>query len=322
MKKIIVAGFIACLFAGELPAQNLLLNPGLENYITCPGFGQFSSTYINDWNKPSIASTDYYHSNCPGIQPTSQVPHGGNAYFGIIAYNLGQEYREYATGQLSSPLLAGMTYTVQFYVSLNDGYIQAVNELGAYFSSTSPGPFPNSLHIAVTPQIENTTGVLGSDSTWMLVSGLFTAAGGEQYITIGNFHDDATTTVTQVGNVGSFGAYYYVDDISVEVSKIGTGIKSQDETTVGIYPNPFSVSTTIVMNHVRFTPDHPGYDFALYDIAGREIFVSELRTPVSLLDRENLEGGIYFYKVTREQGTWDKGQGTREIIGTGKIIIE
>src|SRR5678815_1474304 len=111
MKKILIIIFIVCLFASEkLTAQNLLLNPGLENYITCPGFGQFSSTYINDWTKPSIASTDYYHSNCPGIQPTSQVPHGGEAYFGIIAYNFGQEYREYATGHLSSPLLAGQTY--------------------------------------------------------------------------------------------------------------------------------------------------------------------------------------------------------------------
>ena len=37
-------------------AQNLVLNPGLDNYNTCPGFGQFSSTYITNWNKPSMAS--------------------------------------------------------------------------------------------------------------------------------------------------------------------------------------------------------------------------------------------------------------------------
>src|SRR5436190_17800368 len=98
IKKVLLINAIAILFLSKASAQNLLLNPGLENYITCPGFGQFSSTYINDWTKPSIASTDYYHTNCPGIQPNSQVPHGGNAYFGIIAYNFGTEYREYATG--------------------------------------------------------------------------------------------------------------------------------------------------------------------------------------------------------------------------------
>lgn len=313
IKRIILVNFIACFCASQkLNAQNLLLNPGLENYITCPGFGQFSSTYINDWTKPSIASTDYYHSNCPGIQPSQQVPHGGNAYFGIIAYNLGQEYREYATGHLSSPLTAGTVYTVEFYVSLNDGYIQAVNELGAYFSASVPGPFPNSLHIAVTPQVENTTGVLGSDSTWMLVSGSFTAAGGEQYITIGNFHDDLSTTVTQVGSVGSFGAYYFVDDISITAAKV-TGIESLNESMIGIYPNPFSTSTTIKIYDERFTK----YDFKLFDTIGREDLNLKLQTPDLKLDRGDLKRGIYFYKVTG-----DRGQGAREIIGAGKLIVE
>src|ERR1043165_5168967 len=87
--------------------QNLVLNPGLENYITCPGFGQFSNTYINDWTKPSWGSTDYYHDSCAGIQPTQQLPHGGHAYAGIIGYNYGAEYREYMTGTLDAPLIPG-----------------------------------------------------------------------------------------------------------------------------------------------------------------------------------------------------------------------
>ena len=314
MKKICFASLIALIFLSEkISAQNLLLNPGLENYITCPGFGQFSSTYINDWTKPSIASTDYYNNNCPGIQPVNQVPHGGNAYFGIIAYNVGTEYREYATGHLSSPLIAGTVYTVEFYVSLHDNYIQAVNEIGAYFSAAVPGPFSNTLHIAVTPQIENTTGVLGSDSTWMMISGSFTAAGGEQYVTIGNFHDDATTTVTQVGNIGSFGAYYFVDDISITSSKV-TGIESPGKSSVAIFPNPFGTSAEITFNsELRIK----NVELILYNLLGNEVLVSELQTPSLRLERGNLQSGMYFYKVTG-----DKGKGLKEILTTGKIIIE
>ena len=96
---------ILCFAVVSASAQNLVLNPGLENYITCPGFGQFNNTYINDWDKPTYGSTDYYNYNCPGILPTQQAPRGGgNAYAGIICYNYGTEYREYMTGMLSSAL--------------------------------------------------------------------------------------------------------------------------------------------------------------------------------------------------------------------------
>jgi len=220
-------------------AQNLVLNSGLEDYNTCPGFGQFDSIFVQHWTKPTWGSTDYYHDSCVGIQPVSQAPHGGHAYFGVIAYNYGTEYREYATAKLSQPLTAGAAYEVEFYVSLNDGYIQAVNELGAYFSSSAPGPYSNFLHIPVTPQVENTAGVLGSTTAWMFVSGSFIASGSEQYITIGNFRDDSSTTITQVGNVGSYGAYYFIDDVLVTPTK-ATEIPKivQEEFTVG--PNPSS----------------------------------------------------------------------------------
>ena len=196
-------------------SQNLVLNPGLDNYITCPGFGQFSSTYVTSWSKPSIASSDYYHFTCPGIQPSLQFPRSGEGYAGIIAYNFGQEYREYITGTLTTPLQAGQSYDVEFWVSLHNGYIQAVHELGAYLSVTPPGPFPNILHINVQPQIENTSSALNDTANWRRVWGTFVATGGEQYITIGNFRSDSLTTVTQPGTSGSFGAYYFIDDVSV-----------------------------------------------------------------------------------------------------------
>src|SRR4051812_11175694 len=108
MRKIILFVYFIIFSNASVFSQNLVLNAGLENYITCPGFGQFSSTYINNWSKPSVGSTDYYNTACAGIQPVSQVPHGGEAYFGIIAFNYSAEYREYATAQLSTPLTAGL----------------------------------------------------------------------------------------------------------------------------------------------------------------------------------------------------------------------
>jgi len=279
-------------------SQNLVLNADLESYLTCPGFGQFDSIFVEHWTKPSWGSTDYYHDSCTGIQPVSQVPHSGHAYFGIIGYNYGTEYREYATGRLSAPLQAGHAYSVEFYVSLNDGYIQAINELGALFSTTAPGPYSNFLHIPVTPQVENTSGILGSTTIWMLVSGIFTASGGEQYITIGNFHDDSSTTITQVGNVGSYGAYYFVDDVLVTEAK-GTGNSEISTSQITVEPNPSAGFFKIV------SPQEASIqNMEVFDCFGKEI-ISE-SAGRNEIDLGSFSAGIYILQIYTRDGVTRK----------------
>src|SRR6516225_10171851 len=48
----------------------------------------------------------------------------------------------------------------------------------------------------------------------MLVIGGYVASGGENYLTLGNFSDDANTIPVSAGGTGPW-AYYYVDDVSV-----------------------------------------------------------------------------------------------------------
>ena len=278
-------------------SQNIVLNRSLEDYATCPGFGQFSSTYIDDWDKPSYGSTDYYHYNCPGIIPVQQVPRTGNAYAGIIGYNYGQEYREYMTGTLSTPLIPGATYFCEFYVSLNDGYIQAIKELGAYFSVAPPGPFTNTLHIAVTPQVQNTTVLLDDTATWMRVSGYFLASGGEQYITIGNFNNDSNTTIMQVGNSGSYGSYYFVDDVWVSLSE-GLGIESAEALTLKIFPNPVNDKCTIGL---PFHNVREPLIVTLYNVAGQVVLEREtIDTNEIQLNVESLSIGYYLAEIFSE----------------------
>jgi OOP family OmpA-OmpF porin len=294
-KHLFLIALFFCFCIRQSSSQNLVLNPSLENYIICPGFGQFSNTYINNWSKPSYGSTDYYHTACPGIYPASQAPHTGNAYFGIIAYNYGTEYREYATGELSAPLVSGTQYVVSFYVSLNDGYIQAVQEMGAYLSPAAPGPFANSLHIAVTPQIENNTGILGDTALWTLVSGTFTAAGGEQYITIGNFHDDLTTTIAMVGSIGSFGTYYFVDDVSI--TEVPEGIAELDGGTVSVYP---SVSNGIYTLEIK-NADAKNLLFEITDLSGKKMITENVEMSSGnfekKVDLSSFGNGIYFLRL-------------------------
>jgi hypothetical protein len=294
MKKNFTLIVITVFIALTATAQNLVLNPGLDNYTTCPGFGQFSSVYIPDWDKPSWGSTDYYNYNCPGIQPLNQFPHSGEGYAGIIAYNYGTEYREYMTGTLSVPLVAGTTYDVEFYVSLHDGYIQAIEELGAYLSATPPGPFANALHISAIPQIENLTGALDDNLNWVKVYGSFVAAGGEQYITIGNFHDDAGTTITQPGSSGSFGAYYFIDDVAVaEMNATGIAGNTAESIKVIYTGNGFSV-TGLPANEI--------YTLTLLDVNGRRLVENKKIASGEHAPVGKLPPGIYYYILNGNNG--------------------
>ena len=287
MKKEILL-FLACCSSLISGAQNLVSNPGFETYLTCPAFGQFSSVFIQNWNKPTVGSSDYYHYNCPGIVPVQQAPRTGSAYAGIIAYNYGTEYREYITGTLQTPLTAGQVYDVDFYVSLNDGYIQAVEELGAYISVAAPGPFSNALHLNLIPQIENNNGTITDTSGWKHIYGQFVAAGGEQYITIGNFHDDAGTTITQPGTTGSYGAYYFVDDVSVVRSDSSTGVSENSQ----YFPFISYASQTLEVT----LPAYSEGKMILHDLAGRRLFESTIRGGSSSFP-VNVPEGIYLLTV-------------------------
>lgn len=215
-------------------AQNLVLNPSFETITTsCSGFGGAGYINLANWDNPDptdTCSTPDWFSTClssffPTHAPNSwlgnQAPRTGAAYAGAILYDASSNsYREYIEGKLSSPLVAGQTYCVSFYVSLADTVPYATNGLGVYFSNsfvqfpvshcTSAQPLP------YTPQLQYTGPVLTNDASWTLISWNYTATGGEQYITIGNFKNNAATTTTNVG--GSFFnpfAYYFFDDVSV-----------------------------------------------------------------------------------------------------------
>ena len=80
------------------------------------------------------------------------------------------------------------------------------------------GPVPNYAALPYTPQVESPLNAyLTNASGWTLVSGVYVAAGGEDHIVIGNFHDDATTNSVAGPGQWPGGSYYYIDDVSVDV---------------------------------------------------------------------------------------------------------
>lgn len=101
--------------------QSLIPNSSFEEYNCCPsGFSQMSCS--NDWVQVSSPTSDYY--NICGFTGMSNTclpyPHG-NGVVGMIFvkdyFAPSWNYLEYVGTCLSTPLLSGTEYTIQFYVT-------------------------------------------------------------------------------------------------------------------------------------------------------------------------------------------------------------
>ena len=201
-------------------AQNLVPNWSFETYTSCPNvLGALCNGIATPWQcGTSGGSCDYYNAcanpswfGVPDNLLGSQPAHTGEGYAGALYRWPFPNYREYLLIQLTEPLVADSWYEVSFYVSLADATC-GIEEIGAYLSVTSPWQPINTV-LNVVPQIETHYGYITDQENWVLISGCFLAEGGEEFLTIGNFHEDADTPIDPSCNRDT--AYYYIDDVSV-----------------------------------------------------------------------------------------------------------
>jgi gliding motility-associated-like protein len=209
------------ILAGYKPAQaqNLVPNPSFEIYTSCPTVPSGNIYLAAPWFNPTVTSPDYFHSCSGTTVPNNavgfQYPRTGNAYAGIAARVIGlPQYREYIEVELLDTLKAGKIYCINFYVSLSDSSEIAINKFGLYLSNDSVISSANVLPFI--PQIEHSSAnMLADKQNWISISGQYVAIGGERFITIGNFYDDANTEVDSLTPAPTDGGYYYIDDVYV-----------------------------------------------------------------------------------------------------------
>jgi len=288
MKKTIIAIVFFLMFfnTGNSMAQvNLLPDSSFEMYYNCFNvidhvfWTPYSLIY---WKCPNVSSPDSYNS-CEGNifwgMPQNtfgyQQAKTGNGYVNLLVYSLlYNEYREYVETKLNEPLLKNRKYCVSFYISLDDSSNYASDDIGAYFSDTLIYENNNSA-LPFIPQVANAEGNFIVDKVnWVLVSGSYTAHGGEQYITLGNFKDDAhTDTISVAGGATTYAkeAIYYLDDVSVYLCDT---IPTDTTITDDIYiPNIFSPNGDL-NNDVLYVRSHniKTMDFNIYNRWGEKVF--------------------------------------------------
>lgn len=301
MKKIILCLILfSADFAGK--GQNLVPNGDLEQYSSCPtSMSQLDKLLF--WFNPAVlpggGSPDYFNLCAPvalsipnnfwGFQPARS----DRGYSGIYlrTENL-SEYREYMEVPLTSALIANGCYHFEMYVNLGNICRYTTDDIGIYFSDTVITGINNYNTLPYNPQINNATGNTFDSLNWILVSGNYTAHGGESYLIIGNFKNDANTDTIVINNSATYDPYVYIDDVSLSLCT-GTEEIPNSNNQFLIYPNP-------VKDYLKINFPLAGkekVEIKITDILGKEILRQQINLKSTTLNLQSLQNGIYFIEI-------------------------
>ncbi len=238
-----------------------VINGNFETFVSCytaPGnVIAVSTANVLSWSSvysssgSAVASPDYFLTNTcvnsstgltnnnnfvPNNFAGCQASHlGGSAYTGLYTYsNSFSNYREYIRSQLCTPLLAGQQYRISYWISFGEISIRSTLPPAAYLSTFLPTQPTTGTNIsAPSSNLINvsTYGIINDRTNWVNINEIYVANGGEQFITIGNFNNDANTSIqnetsiicsssTITPGIIASGAYYYIDDVSVTPTNV------------------------------------------------------------------------------------------------------
>ncbi|MBN1990982.1 MAG: hypothetical protein JW783_16380 [Bacteroidales bacterium] len=223
-------------------SQNLVVNGSFEEYYKCPQ--SFTSSYtkkfLPSWRMPTKGTPDFFNK-CSKVD--AGVPQNfmgsihaqqGESYVGLVLLDTPTgvrkeiNYREYLQTQLKQPLFEGKKYRLRFYYALAQNSTYSINRIGVFVSNLMVEAKKGVLN--VKPQLEVDSLVFpAAQGEWVEFNQVFTAKGGERYLTIGNFYPDSKTTyasnnldglptVLQKKVLTNKVAYYYIDNVSLELT--------------------------------------------------------------------------------------------------------
>lgn len=244
--------------------QNLVPNPSFELYNNCPNSIsglEYSPAYVTfptvqSWVNPMYAgSADYFNScasqnslvSVPGNAFGYQAAKTGNGYLGMIVWEgsaqsgpMQNVFGEYVQCKLLQPLVAGVSYCVTYYV--NNGITSAtynyvgIDKMGVNFSSSKSSQ-PTGYTMSLPNSVINKPGKFLVDTAgWTRVSSVYTATGGEEWMTMGWFDNGGTPGFLPVkpqvpNNRDFYRCYLYIDDVSVvKMSTVDTIFTVHDST--------------------------------------------------------------------------------------------
>ena len=138
-----------------------------------------------------------------------------------------------------------------------------------------------------------------------MVSGNYTAIGGENYIIIGNFKEDFNTFFGGGGIASTTYQYIYtyIDNVSLTVCQDNSITHYDKEIHINAFPNPVFDKLNISIDNYEPT------EIILYDLSSRKL-LQQTFTNTTTINTEQLAKGMYLYTVRNKN----------RIIKNGKVI--
>jgi hypothetical protein len=246
--------FILLLLSVGIRSQNIVNNPGLETYSSLPNYANqlvrasgWSNCNGNYNSQGTWGSPDYLNLLGTGLAQlpcgylTCSLPHSGNGVAAFITYNgFLADCREYIRTFLTTTMVPGAQYQVSFWIT-NGSSPQAkyvTNNIGILFSKDSTWQSSTCSVMNRTPQL-NISSVIDTAS-WKMYTFTYTADSAYKYMTVGNYFNDANTTLITKNNSNQLYSYYLVDDFRVTPTGLYTGIEEAalQAKNASILPNP------------------------------------------------------------------------------------
>ncbi|MBX7183496.1 MAG: T9SS type A sorting domain-containing protein [Bacteroidia bacterium] len=314
MKKLLTLCILAVGFYSSHAQTNLIINGNLDSATVCPN----SNSQINrcyNWTNPNNhytqglwGSPDYFNvcgSNgyAPPFCGWAEVsPQSGDGMICLATYNQNySDFREYVSAKLLYPLVPDVTYTGSFWVTngVNNICKYVTDGLGIAFTDSALTQVDYQL-INANPQFEVTNQI--SDTSWVQYTFSFTPTEVLNYITIGNFRNDANTNRTIVNpeaNPNNY-AIYFIDnfELYVDCNGIGTNLIQPSS------PNSVAERLLVVPN--------PSGNFISANFKGKKIETIQILDLNGKLIQEdskaediyigNLSKGMYIVKAIN--GNW------------------
>ena len=273
IKHIPISLFCVLCYASQVFGQNLVTNPGFESNYKCPNARSeiiYLPVYkwfptVLDWVSPLNTTPDYFNrcATNPEVKLPNLTldgyhePHSGDACAGIAMFaghpfrNSADYWAEYLETRLSSSMEAGHTYYISYYACLTKHLeknynIISIDNLGARLTTQMIDTICNApmFFLYGPPDIQTPPGIFITDTkNWTLVSGIYHATGGEQWLTIGRFYSQtfnykilsSPVPVNDFDKISS-ACYMLVDDVCV------IDMSNPDVTDTDLYTPQFPVS--------------------------------------------------------------------------------
>ena len=208
-----------------MPASQLVLNGGFEillSTLVSPipgGIGEAAH-----WGSAG-GSPDYYSNST--IQTfgytTAQFCLAGNACAGILnappaSNNNNTVQYEYLQTEFVSAMVAGETYQIGMMAAFADRARVSSRDIGFHLSTSTAinsAVGASWLPISLTPTYNNPTGQLITSTAWLPYQTTYVAAGGERYLTIGNFVQSPGFFAPTFNGPNYSSGYFFIDNVSV-----------------------------------------------------------------------------------------------------------